>query len=81
MKDDVIVDFINQNNLLKHLIGYSIYYVNKEADDFYVCTEQYSPYHHINYGNLSIKEKLAFYNEEAQAQLVCKQALIRKKTC
>ena len=69
LTDDVVVDFLDYNNLLEKLSYYSLYSVTKEADDYYIYLEQYEPYHLINKDKLSIKEQLAFYNLNALKSL------------
>ncbi len=69
LTDDVIVDFLDYNNLLEKLSYYSLYSVTKEADDYYIYLEQYEPYHLINKDKLSLKEQLAFYNLNALKSL------------
>ena len=69
LTDDVVVDFLDYNNLLEKLSYYSLYSVTKEADDYYIYLEQYEPYHLINKDKLSLKEQLAFYDLNALKSL------------
>ena len=79
LTDDVIVDFLDYNNLLEKLLYYSLYSVNKEEDDYYIYLEQYDKFIFINKEKLSLKEQLAFYNLDAQKSLGYAKNLTRKR--
>ena len=78
LTDDVIVDFLDYDTLLKKLLYYSLYLITKE-DDYYIYLEEYEPYHFINKDKLSLKEQLAFYNIDAQKSLGYSKNLTRKR--
>ena len=79
LTDDVIIDFLDYNNLLEKLSYYSLYSITKESDDYYIYLEQYEPYHFINKNKLTLKEQLAFYNLEAEKCLGYCKNLTRKR--
>lgn len=73
--DDVIIQFLNRNNLLKLLQNYCVYRVNKEINDYYIYLEQINGiYHPFDINKLSINEQNAFYGKDA------KNTLVRQRT-
>ena len=78
LTEDVIVDFLDYDNLLNKLLYYSLYSISKEENDYYIYLEEYEPYHFINKDKLSLKEQLAFYNVDAQKSLGYSNSLTRK---
>ena len=69
--DDVLIQFLNRNNLLKLLQDYCIYKVNWQINDYYIYLIQIKGiYHPFDINKLTINEQNAFYGNEAKNALV-----------
>ena len=72
--DDVLIQFLNRNNLLTLLQNYCSYNVYWQINDYYIYLIQIKGiYHPYDINKLSINEQNAFYGNEAQNALVRQQ--------